>query len=84
MELTEKEKQYIQCLSVGMTFEEMMRELNMTKEELGKFGTELLDRILESEDPPRSFNVWTAKRMPNGKVHATLRIPKDGSVGEHL
>ena len=47
MEFTEKEKQYIDCLSVGMPFEQIMRELNMSREELGKFGPELLDRILE-------------------------------------
>ena len=84
MELTEKEKQYIQCLSVGMTFEEMIRELNMTKEELGKFGTELLDRILESENPPRSFIVWMPRQCRMTRSTPPLRMPKDGSVGEHL
>jgi hypothetical protein len=60
MQLTEQERRYIQCLSVGMTFEQMMAELNMGCEELGRFGPALLDRILEAREP-MPFNMWIAK-----------------------
>ena len=59
MQLTEQERRYIQCLSVGMTFEQMMAELNMSREELGRFGPALLDRILEAKEP-MPFNIWIA------------------------
>ena len=59
MQLTEQERRYIQCLSVGMTFEQMMAKLNMSREELGRFGPALLDRILEAKEP-MPFNIWIA------------------------
>ena len=42
-----------------MTFEQMMAKLNMSREELGRFGPALLDRILEAKEP-MPFNIWIA------------------------
>ena len=57
-----------------MPFEQMMRELNMSREELGKFGPALLDRVLEAGEP-MPFNIWTATKK-EGKISAVLRVPK--------
>jgi hypothetical protein len=51
-----------------MEFEDIMAELGMTREELGKFGPNLLDRILEEvetgaplEPPIRSIKIFRKK-----------------------
>jgi hypothetical protein len=69
MQLTDREKQYLQCLVRHMRFEEITVELGMTREELGKFGTNLLNRVLEEVEagvplapPIRSIKILRKKK----------------------
>ena len=50
MQLTDQEKRYLQCLARQMEFEEIMAEMGMTREGLGRFGPDLFDRILLAGD----------------------------------
>lgn len=63
MQLTEQERRYLKCLSAGMTFDEMMAEFDLSREELGQFGSALLDRIRDAKEPI-PFNVWIATGKP--------------------
>ena len=66
MQLTDQEKRYLHCLARQMEFEDIMAELGMTREELGRFGPDLFDRILlagvDIGDCGVQLNLYTAHR----------------------
>ena len=66
MRLTEVEQRYLECLARQMRFEDIMADLGMTREELGQFGPELFDRILQGggriDDCGVRLNLYIAHR----------------------